>query len=550
MASCIDARTLKGWLSDGAEIALIDVREHGQYGEGHPFFAVSIPYSRFEILLPALVPRPAVRVVLCDGGDGMAERAARRAEALGYGNVRILSGGIEGWRAAGYTLYAGVNVPSKAFGELVEQQRHTPSVSAPALKAMQDAGEDLLILDGRTFAEFQRMSIPGGLSCPNGELALRVGASAPGPGTRIVVNCAGRTRSIVGAQTLIDLGLPNRICALENGTQGWFLAGLALDHGCAGRYAAAPPDAAGLAALQARVRALAEAGEVGFVHAEEVAGWLADGARTTYLIDVRSPEEFAASPAPGFVHAPGGQLVQATDQWIGTRGARLVLADTEMVRAPTAARWLRQQGHETYVLEGSLDSPPVTDSPTVTDSPPVTASLPVIPEAEPQAKLSGTSSNKPPASPITPAQLRERLRSGSVQLIDLRPSMAYRKAHIDGAIWSIRPRIASSVAGPARPVVLIADDPAVAALAARDLAEAGVREVHLLAGGQDAARAAGLPIAATPDTPGDTECIDHLFFTAARHDGDAAAARQYLAWEVALVDQLDAQERGAFRLAP
>src|SRR5262245_28718656 len=113
MTERVDAGGLKAWLSDGAEIAPIDVREHGQYGEGHPFFAVSLPYSRFELGLPALVPNPAVRLVLCDGGDGVAVRAAARAEALGYRNVHILSGGVEAWRGAGYTLYAGVNVPSK-----------------------------------------------------------------------------------------------------------------------------------------------------------------------------------------------------------------------------------------------------------------------------------------------------------------------------------------------------------------------------------------------------------------------------------------------------
>ena len=69
---------------------------------------------------------------------------------------------------------------------------------------------------------------------------------------------------------------------------------------------------------------------------------------------MRTPEEFAAGAVPGFVHAPGGQLVQATDQWIGTRGARVVLVDDEEVRAPMTAQWLRQLGHEAYVLAGGV----------------------------------------------------------------------------------------------------------------------------------------------------------------------------------------------------
>ncbi len=524
MIGRIDAVTLKAWLSDRGEIALVDVREHGQYGEGHPFFAVSIPYSRFELGLPALVPNPATRLVLCDGDDGVAERAARRAAALGHGNVGILQGGVKAWRDAGYALYAGVNVASKAFGELVEHARATPRVTATALKAMQDAGEDLTILDGRTFAEFQKMSIPGGVSCPNGELALRVGALVPDPKTKVVVNCAGRTRSIVGAQTLIDLGMPNPVYALENGTQGWFLAGFKLDHGVRRRYG--DPPAAGLGGLRERARALAAARGVAFVSAGEVESWLADRSRTTYLIDVRTPEEHARSTVPGLVHAPGGQLVQATDQWIGTRGARIVLVDDEEVRAPMTAQWLRQLGHEACVLEGGIAA---------------AATL--------AGRRAPAAPQLPEPAPIAPGELAKGLRDGRVRLIDLRSSMSYRKEHIDGAVWSIRPWIAVAVPDPTVPVALIADEPGIAALAASDLAEAGVGDVRLLAGGHGAARAAGLLTVATPGTPSDADCIDFLFFTHGRHEGNAEAARQYLAWEVALVDQLDAQERASFSVS-
>ncbi|HEX6001768.1 MAG TPA: rhodanese-like domain-containing protein [Hyphomicrobiaceae bacterium] len=523
MTKHIGAEVVKAWLSDGAEIALIDVREHGQYGEGHPLFAVSVPYSSFEMGIFTLVPNPRVRLVLCDAGDGVAERAADAAEAMGYANVFVLAGGVDAWREAGYMLYAGVNVPSKAFGELVEHTRGTPRVAAKDLKAMQDAGENMVIVDGRTFAEFQRMSIPGGISCPNGELALRIGSLVPDPTTRIIVNCAGRTRSIIGAQTLIDLGIPNPVYALENGTQGWFLAGLQLDHGASRRHGPAPATAS-LEALRSSVRRLAEERGVAFVAAEEVARWLADPARTTYLLDVRTPEEFAGQPVRGFVHAPGGQLVQAADQWIGVRGARIVLLDAEQVRAPMTAQWLRQQGHEAYVLEGGIAA------------------------AGALAARSTAAMDLPEPASIAPEELAEALGSGGVRLIDLRFSMSYRKEHVSGAVWSIRPRIPSIIVDPAEPVVLIADRPGVATLAALDLAAAGVRDVRQLAGGQEAARAAGLPMEAAPELPVDADCIDFLFFTAARHDGDATAARQYLAWELGLVDQLDAQERAAFRL--
>src|SRR5262249_51534854 len=105
-----------------------------------------------------------------------------------------------------------------------------------------------------------------------------------------------------------------------------------------------------------------------------------------------------------------------------------------------------------------------------------------------------------------------------------------------------------AAAGGAQSVMLIADEPAVAALTARDLAEAGCRDIRLLAGGFDGWRAAGLPVEATPNVPPDRECIDFLFFTARRHDNDPEAARQYLAWETGLLAQLDEQEQGVFRI--
>jgi rhodanese-related sulfurtransferase len=526
MTEYIDANTLRAWLSDGREIALIDVREYGQYGERHLFFAVSIPYSVFELRLAMLVPNPGVRLVLYDEGDGVAEHAAAQAESGGHTDVHILRGGAAAWEAAGSTLYAGVNVPSKAFGELVEIERHTPHVTADELKAMIDAGKNMVIVDGRTFAEFQRVSIPSGRSCPNGELALRIDAIAPDPETTIVVNCAGRTRSIIGAQTLIDLAVPNRVVALENGTQGWSLAGLDLDHGVSAPH---PTDATpgDIETRRARVRALADRRGVRFIEADDLAEWFNDQTRTTYLIDIRDDKEFAAEGLPGMIHAPGGQLVQATDHWIGVRGARVVLADSELVRAPVIAAWLRQLGHEAYVLVGGIDAVRRLEE----GLPARSIQLRQLPE-------------------ISAGELKALIDADAVQLVDLRPSMAYREAHVHGSVWSIRPRLAALGLDPSSPVVLISDEPGVAQLAAIDLAETGIDNVRRLDGNVDRWREAALPIIATPDLPADAECVDFLFFTHRRLVGDPKHSRQYLKWEIGLVDQLDETERAAFRIVP
>ncbi|MBV9970430.1 MAG: sulfurtransferase, partial [Xanthobacteraceae bacterium] len=261
-----------------------------------------------------------------------------------------------------------------------------------------------------------------------------------------------------------------------------------------------------------------------FVAPSTAHAWLADGTRTVYLFDVRTAEEFAADGLAGFIHAPGGQLVQATDQWVGVRGARIVLYDRETVRAPVIAGWLRQLGHEAYWLA----DPAFATS------------------HDWRRARCGPEPRMPPAIGIDEAATA--LYAGTAIALDLRPGMTYRKGHIAGAVWTIRPKIGTG-RPPGGAVILIADEPGLAALAAHDLAEAEAMDIRVLAGGFPAWCAAGLPVEASPDRPADAECIDFLFFTHGRHDGNAEAARQYLAWETGLVARLDDQERGVFRIA-
>jgi len=514
MSQKVTPQDLQAWLFDGQEIALFDVREHGQYGEAHLFHGVNLPYSRLELEVRRLAPNPAVRLVIYDqtGGD-VSIAAARRLHALGYSRVHLLEGGAEGWQAAGLQLFAGVHVPSKAFGERVEEVSHTPHISATELAARQARGEALVLLDGRPFEEYRKMTIPGSVCCPNGELGYRLADLVPDDTTPIVVNCAGRTRSIIGAQTLIDLGVKNPVYALENGTQGWYLADLPLEHGSSRRY----PEVSAAASLSDEREAaqrLARKAGVASVSAAQVTAWSQDASRSLFLCDVRTPEEFALGSLPGAQHTPGGQLIQSTDLYVGVRQARLVLIDNDGVRAPIVASWLRQLGHEAYVLEDGLRSE---------------LSLPQAHQtlADPLPSLST-------------AQLADALRDDAVALIDLRASMAFRKARIEGARWSIRPRLADDLADETRPVVLVADHPDVAAIAALELPEAQRRQLLWL----DFAtwQAAGLPLSEDASTPPDERCIDFLFFTHDRHSGNKEAARQYLAWEIGLLGQMTAQE--------
>jgi rhodanese-related sulfurtransferase len=240
----LSADALQAALHDGREIALLDVREDGEFGEGHLLFATPLPYSRLEIGITALVPRHDVRIVLCDGGTGsVSESAAKRLEALGYSNVYGLDGGTAAWEASGRTLFKGVNVPSKLFGEMVEHAYHTPRITAQDLVRMKKNGERFHLFDGRPLHEHHKMTIPGSTCCPNAELPYRISSMVDDPAVPIIINCAGRTRSILGAQTLINFGVPNPVYALENGTQGWFLADLDLEYGSRSQYPAEVPAA-------------------------------------------------------------------------------------------------------------------------------------------------------------------------------------------------------------------------------------------------------------------------------------------------------------------
>lgn len=257
MPRIIDAKTLKSWIWDRQDLDPGCAGE-GEFGRAHLFWAIQCPLSKMEMRVPVLLPRKGVRVVCTDGGnEGYAARLAAYLESAGCTDVHVLDGGAAGWKAAGYVLFSGVNVPSKALGEWVEHHYHTPSVDPEQLKAMMESGEDMVILDSRPMDEYHRMSIPGEIDVPGGEyMVYRVGDIAKKPSTTIVVNCAGCTRSILGAESLRSAGVPNKIVALRNGTIGWEFAGYQCERGRSDSFARGTP--ASVAEAQARAGQFAD----------------------------------------------------------------------------------------------------------------------------------------------------------------------------------------------------------------------------------------------------------------------------------------------------
>ena len=512
MTPAVSPAALRELLQDGSEIALVDVREELIFSQGHLLLARSAPLSRLELKFAELVPRRGTRIVLCDDNDGLAERAAAVLARNGYCDLRILAGGVPAWAAAGFELFTGVNVPSKAFGEYIEHADGTPSISADELAQLLGNGTDLVILDSRPFDEYARVSIPNATNVPGAELVLRAREIAASANTTVVVNCAGRTRSIIGAQSLINAGLPNKVVALRNGTMGWSLAGFTCDSGKKRR--APGVSRAKLAWAKSAARRVAQACGVEIIDRAKLESWRADENRTLYLFDVRDPDEYEASHLAGAISAPGGQLVQATDQYVGTLGARIVLVDDQEVRAAMTGSWLWQMGFaDVYVLPEAGSE---TGWPTARK---------LVSDQRPEAAIEATG-------------LAELSSRKAVTVIDLSLSRNYLAGHIPGAWFAIRTRLAQALKriSIADTLVLTSEDGVLAALAVIEATRATDRPVHFLKGGNAAWRAAGGPCSS--DIRMADEPIDQWRKPYERSGDTKAAMQEYLAWEVDLLPRI------------
>ena len=522
----IDAAALKAALHDGGEIALLDARDEVPFDARHLLLAACVPLGRLELLVDACVPRRSARVVWCDDGEGLAERAARRMTAFGYRDVSVLEGGIAAWEAAGFRLYSGVHVPSKAFAEVVEHEARTPWISAEQLKSMLDARADVALFDSRSYEEFHGNSIPAAINVPGAELVYRFADLVPSPDTLVVVNCGGRTRSIIGAQSLIDAGVPNKVVSLKNGTQAWHLAGYEVQQGSTAR----PPSvsAAGHGAARAAAERVAKRCGIARIDAACLLRWRAEAAtRTLYVFDVRDPDEYAAGHVPGMKNVPGGQLIQETDRHAATWGARVVLVDDDGVRAVMTAHWMRQMGWDAAAM--TLDMR-VEGHETGAWSPHVL----------------GLDALAVPA--IDAVSLQARMQAGAVSVVDVDWSRDYRDGHIPGAWFALRSRLDAALRAlpAADAVVFTSADGVLARLAAAD-AQSMRAGVFALAGGTKAWRAAGFPL-----EPGATRMAtapDDIRLRAREQEGGVEAAmRAYLEWEINLAGQMAADDDQRFRI--
>jgi rhodanese-related sulfurtransferase len=494
--------------------AVLDVRERAAYERGHIYWTTSLPRRLLETRLPGLVTAKTTAIVLVDEDGSVSDLAWPTLAAMGYSNVRALEGGFAAWRAAGRPTVQGLNVPSKVFGERALHEWKTPQVSCPDLAHRIASGEDMVIVDSRTPEEYHRGCIPGSVSMPGGELVLRIGELVKRPDQTIIVHCGGRTRSYIGAESLRRMGLPNPIIALENGTMGWLLAGLELERG-AERWAPAPTSRGRAVAAEVAKRVAQTDGLRGINAAELRAMQARQEDENLYVFDVRTPEEYAAGHVAGAVWAPGGQAVQAIDDYLAVRGAQIVFVCDDGSRAALTTAWYKRLGFPRIAyLEGGL--------------PAWQAAGGALESGHPTPMPWGLEAARKEVAAVAPGDL------GGAVVISVDPSDVYLKAHVPGAAWICRSRLELKVGAVApdrsRELVVTCADGVQSAFAAATLARLGYAKARALTGGVRAWQAAGRPIETGPTRLAD-ETDDVVLKP---YERGRAAMEAYLRWEEAL----------------
>lgn len=483
MADRLSPAALSSLLTGSSQFALIDVREPGEYNSTHIPNSSLIPRPQLEFQMSTAVPVQNVRIAVCDDDERRANLAAATLERMGYTNVAVLAGGINRWTTQGYPTEWGSNVISKEFGEKTEVLHHVPEIEATELHERIARGDKLVILDTRTPEEYQRFCIPGGRNVPGGELALRITDITKdlAKDTTVIVNCAGRTRSIIGTRVLQRMGLGN-VYGLKNGTSGWLLAGYELETG-ADRLDLPVPSPAGLAAAEAYADRLAREDGVRSLDIPTLQAMLGRRDRdTAYCIDVRTLQEYEQGHIPGFRWFPGGQVVQRSDDVLVVKHCPVVFACDKKARATVVASWYRQFGfEEVYAVQGGTTA--------------WAAAGLALEHGIAEPMPFGLAQAREHVQFLSPQELQT---SQTPVVLCVDTSQDFASGHVPGARWVPRGwlecQIGDLVASRETPIAVTSHDGRNATLAGATLTEMGYQHVAVLEGGMVAWRRAGLPI--------------------------------------------------------
>lgn len=351
MVEKISAKSLNNLREKNVTHALMDVREKTEYEKRSILGASIAPRRLLEYRISHFVPAKNTKVILCDDDGRRAKLAAHTLEKNGYTNVFYLDGGIEAWEEEGYLLVDGLNVTSKALGELVAKYHDVPELDANKVKELMDKGEDIVIIEVRPYEEARKSgSLPGAINIPGFDLSLKIFDYVK-EGRKIVMTCAGRTRSIIATQTLRLMGI-DEVYDFKNGIMGWLLNGFELQKEiCPG----SKPSEYSIKVSKEVASRLSREESIEFISVEKFQSLFENTQETSYFFDVRSKEEYEAGHIPGTISVPGGQVIQLTDEVISVRQGNIVLICDEFVRAVITAYWCKQLGfNNVFVLEGGV----------------------------------------------------------------------------------------------------------------------------------------------------------------------------------------------------
>lgn len=508
MATTINAQTLKTLMESDTLYAVLDVRDWGEFTLEQIPGTNSLPRGHLEKYIGVLVPKNDVKIVIhCDSGQRSA-RAAATLEALGYTNVSVLDGGLQSWKAAGYDTIHGWSLRGKEYGERLQVEEDIPEMTAEELHARLARKEKLYILDTRTEPEFLNSHLPGAYSTPGGQLAVTVTDIAQERDAPIVTNCAGRTRSLLGAHLLRRMGFP-QVYALKGGTGAWRIAGYGNELQSGPGAEPPPVSTAGQTACAQFAERVANEDHLSFLSPRELKNQQDQG-ELLYLLDVRQFEEYRAGHAPGARFCPGTQAALLVESLVGVKNAAIVTMCDDRARGILAASLLQAMGYpRVCVLDGGTTAWTASGFALETGAPYevdygqpgwLTRLLPGLPPgaALKELPIPGVADARAQTRFLTPPALQERLAAGErVVLLDVRSAGDFATAHIPGARWLSRGRLDLQIEQEAP------DKTAMVALYCRKgnestlstplLKSLGYQHVFVLRGGITAWKDAGLP---------------------------------------------------------
>ena len=517
MKKYIKAKDVKKLYAGTSEFSLIDIREIGQHTDGHPFFSISIPYSIFENRIIDLIPSKETLIILMDHNDGLSEIVEEIASNLGYKNIQILKNGVFGWKKAGFFLFKGIHVPSKAFGELVELKKNTPHIKPSELRKKINKKDDIIVIDGRPFEEFKKMNIPTGVCCPNMEIPLRI-QNEINDKTEIIINCAGRTRSIIGAQNLINFGIKNKVRALENGTQGWTLSGYKLENN--------NTEALNLDKIKSQkskyqnsANKIINKFNLKKINLRTLNSFLEEKTKNTFIFNVTANQNFSENKMY-LKHAPGGQLIQATDSFVGVLNGKIVLIDDgELLRASLTASWLKQMGFDVYIFDDDIN---------------------YLKNFFDQKKKFII----PKSKIVENDNLANFLK---LNLLDIRTSHEFKKTHIKRSKWINRANLRFHNFNRNKDFLIIYNDLSKAELIYKDISSKYKTSIYFYKFDQNFKQLS--EFCTKKETFMKKEiCIDFVYHTYKRHLGNRSHALAYLSWEKDLLNHMDEEEIIRFKV--